>query len=164
MFTANQELEFNIAFLNQMVLKTKEDIEMWQKLQLETDSNKIRKWSDPEMRPSNVVTMVAWTKQLLALLENRIQQNELKQKELLTSEPIPAEWAILRFHQGQIMTKMNDIHFVKTRTACHDLKDKLLGPQHDFQIANRDIKTSQNVKKGKKRKVLLNKKFPLKLF
>ena len=143
MFSAEQELEFNVAYLEQMVIQANSDIESWQKLKEENDGDHV-KWTDHERRPPHVVIMHAWTKQFVGLLDNRIQQNKLKQKEMLEMVRLPAEWAVLRFQQNQILSKMNDIHMCKTRMACKDLKEKLLGPQQEF-----GTDTDRGVKKSK---------------
>lgn len=136
MFTPMQELEFNIAFLGQMVIQANEDIESWQALKKENETALVR-WTDHDRRPPHVVTMLAWTKQFLELLQNRIQQNKLTQRELTEAAMFPAEWAILRFQQSNILSKMEDIQMCKTRKACNDLKNKLLGQQSNFESSNR---------------------------
>ena len=137
MFSSKQELEFNIAFLQEMVQSTKGDLKQWQDINDDYVNNvekMTKNWNNPDWKPSHVVTMMAWTRKAIELLNNRLQQNELKLKEL-DSERLPAEWAVLRFQQSKIMGQMNEIQRAKTGMLCHDLRDKLLGTQDDFQVS-----------------------------
>ena len=131
MFSESQQLVFNIAFLNQMVQKTHGQVQFWKDLRnAHGMDEKLQDWSDPERKPSHVIIMLAWSIQLLELLDNRIQQQELKQKELTENQQLPADWAVLHFKQIEILAKMNNIQAVKTRAICHEIKDKLLGTQN----------------------------------
>ena len=158
-----QELEFNVAFLQEMSKQTQLEIDQWKTVDLTPAAvENSSTWNDPEKRPSNVVTMVAWSKHLLDLFENRIQQNKLKQKELIESEKFPAEWAVLRFQQGQILMKMQNINHLKTQTAIHDLKDRLLGFQNDFDThSNRKLMKPAKSCSSKKTKKVSGKVNPL---
>ena len=141
MFSVEQELEFNAAFLDQMVVQARSDIESWQKLKDENETTIMVKWTDHQKRPSHVVSMLAWTKRFLELLENRIQQNQLKQRELKEAVRFPAEWAVLWFQQDQILERMRDVLMCETRMACKDLKEKLLGDQPPFDRTERKPRT-----------------------
>ena len=154
MFSQKQELEFNVAFIQQMLEDANQELEQWKLMQGNGGAFQAKiSWADPERNPAQVVKKVAWTEQFIELLINRLQQNKLKQKELET-EACPAEWAVLRFHQAKILAKMNDINQNKTRLACHDLRDKLLGYQHDFMMSNRELsqKLSKKASSPTKRK------------
>ena len=143
MFTPSQELEFNVAFIQQMLEDARLELDNWILMKEPVSAFQTAKsWTDADRKPSNVVTMIAWTEQWIELLINRLQQNKLKQKELY-EEQFPSEWAVLRFHQAKILGKMNDIHLTKTRLACHDLHGKLLGFQQDFMSTNRELSPSK---------------------
>jgi len=152
MFSEKQELVFNVAFLQEMVKAKNEELKQWQDINNSYASNveaMAKNWSNPDWKPSNVVTMMAWTKKAIELLQNRLQQNELKLKEL-NSDRLPAEWAVLRFQQGKIMAQMNEIQRAKTGMLCHDLRDRLLGPQDDFQSPFKRLAKQAGTKKVKK--------------
>ena len=137
MFSETQELEFNIAFLDQMVSKTHGQVNFWNDLKnAHAMEENFQNWANQERKPSNVITMHAWSLQLLELLEIWIQQNKLKLKELSENQKLPSDWAVLRFKRDEILAKMNDMHAVRTRSICREIKDKLLGSQHDFQGEN----------------------------
>ena len=134
MFSVKQELEFNAAFIKEMIQSTSAEMDHWQEINAGYTNNvekMVKYWNNPDWRPAHVVTMMAWTKKAIEYLQNRLQQTELKLKEL-DSERLPAEWATLRFQHGKILGQMNDIQVSKTRLLCHDLKNRLLGAQDDF--------------------------------
>ena len=157
MFSQKQELEFNVAFLAEMIQSTSAENDQWQEINSGYFNNvdKMAKfWNNPDWRPAHVVTMMAWTKKAVELLKNKLQQNELKLKEL-DSKRLPAEWAVLRFQQEKILHQMNDIQTSKTRLLCCDLKNRLLGPQDEFDSPPKRAVLKNGSKMMKKRKVSL---------
>ena len=77
MFTKMQELQFNGVFLQQTLEQAKLDLTHWKDAVENLDVIHVEHdWKDPQKRPSNVITMVAWTNQFLKLLSNRLQQNK----------------------------------------------------------------------------------------
>ena len=135
MFSKKQELEYNVAFLKEMIQSSGEDLNHWQSVNegYQNDVDKIvKQWTNFDGKPTHALTMMAWTKKAIELLKNRLQQNELKLKEL-DSERSPAEWAVLGFQQSKILVKMEEINIPKTRMLCRDLNERLIGPQYDFK-------------------------------
>ena len=102
MFTEQQQLEFNQAFVLRTIQSTDVEIDRLKLLvQQISDNEPIVDWDENKKRPSHVVASLAWNRQLKVLLSVRIKQYQLQAKMLETGNAFPTESADIEFEQKE---------------------------------------------------------------
>ena len=136
MFTEQQQLEFNQAFVLRTIQSADEEIDRLKlRVQQISDNEPIVEWDENKKRPSHVVASLAWNRQLKVLLSVRMKQYQLQAKMLETGNAFPTEWADIEFEQKEAVKILRHLDLCKTRTVLDDITDCLLGPKQNFFVA-----------------------------
>ena len=142
MFTEQQQLEFNKAFVLRTIQSAEAEIERLKALVHEvTDEEPLLEWNDVKRRPMHVVGSLAWNRQLKVLLSVRMKQYQLQEKMLETGNSFPTEWADVEYEQKEAVRTLRNLDLSRTRTSLMDIADCLLGPQQQF-LVNRTVDKS----------------------